>query len=130
MKGKAQKREEIDPRYKWKLEDIYRQEEDWEQDFEQLKEQTKEIESCKDSLGESAAGLLNTLRLLETIERRLENLFVYAKMRKDEDNTNPHYQTLFDRAQGLMVQVQSATSFVVPGIIAIPEDRLLCQSKK
>ena len=47
MKGKAQKREEIDPRYKWKLEDIYRQEEDWEQDFEQLKEQTKEIESCK-----------------------------------------------------------------------------------
>jgi oligoendopeptidase F len=124
MKGKAQKREEIDPRYKWKLEDIYRQEEDWEQDFEQLKEQTKEIESCKDSLGESAAGLLNTLRLLETIERRLENLFVYAKMRKDEDNTNPHYQTLFDRAQGLMVQVQSATSFVVPGIIAIPEDRL------
>jgi oligoendopeptidase F len=91
MKGKAQKREEIDPRYKWKLEDIYRQEEDWEQDFEQLKEQTKEIESCKDSLGESAAGLLNTLRLLETIERRLENLFVYAKMRKDEDNTNPHY---------------------------------------
>lgn len=124
MKGKAQKREEIDPRYKWKLEDIYRQEEDWEQDFEQLKLQTQEIESCKDSLGESAVGLLNTLRLLETIERRLENLFVYAKMRKDEDNTNPHYQTLFDRAQGLMVQVQSATSFVVPGIIAIPEDRL------
>jgi hypothetical protein len=56
MKGKAQKREEIDPRYKWKLEDIYRQEEDWEQDFEQLKLQTQEIESCKDSLGESAAA--------------------------------------------------------------------------
>ena len=124
MKGKARIREEIEARYKWKLEDIYSQEEDWERDFEQLKLQTQEIESLRDTLGDSAQELLKTLHLLETIDRRVEALFVYAKMRKDEDNTNPHYQTLFDRAQGIMVQVQSATSFVVPEIIAIPEERL------
>ncbi|NLO22479.1 MAG: oligoendopeptidase F [Syntrophomonadaceae bacterium] len=124
VKGKARIREEIEARYKWKLEDIYSQEEDWERDFEQLKLQTQEIESLRDTLGDSAQELLKTLHLLETIDRRVEALFVYAKMRKDEDNTNPHYQTLFDRAQGIMVQVQSATSFVVPEIIAIPEERL------
>lgn len=124
MKGKARKREEIEARYKWKLEDIYSREEDWERDFEQLKLQSQEIESHRDTLGDSAQELLTTLRLLETIDRRMEALYVYAKMRKDEDNTNSHYQTLFDRAQGIMVQVQSATSFVVPEIIAIPEERL------
>ncbi len=124
MPGKAKTREEIEARYKWKLEDIYSQEEDWERDFEQVKLQTQEIEKQRETLGDSAQELLKTLGLLETLDRRMEALFVYAKMRKDEDNTNPHYQTLFDRAQGIMVQVQSATSFVMPAIIAIPEERL------
>lgn len=124
MKGKAKKRDEIEARYKWKLEDIYSHEEDWENDFKQLKEQMQEIEMQVGTLGESAEKLLSALTLLEKVNRRIEALFVYAKMRKDEDNNNSHYQTLFDRAQGLMVQLGSATSYVVPEIIAIPEEKL------
>ncbi len=124
MSGKAKKREEIDARHKWKLEDIYSNEEDWEKDFSELKEQVQEIEKHMGTLGESAEKLLAVLGLLEQVNRRIEALFVYAKMRKDEDNTNTHYQTLFDRAQGIMVQVGSATSYVVPEIIAIPEEKL------
>lgn len=124
MSGAARKREEIEARYKWKLEDIYSREEDWEKDFAELKIQMQEIERRMGSLGDSPEQLLSTLGLLETINRKIEGLYVYARMRKDEDNTNTHYQTLFDRAQGIMVQVGSATSYVIPEIIAIPEDKL------
>lgn len=124
MSGKARSREEIEARYKWKLEDIYNREEDWEKDFSELKNQVQEIEKYMGTLGESAEKLLSALILLEKVNRMIEALFVYAKMRKDEDNTNSHYQTLFDRSQGIMVQVQSATSYVIPEIIAIPEEKL------
>ncbi|KUG02998.1 oligoendopeptidase f [hydrocarbon metagenome] len=124
MSGKARTRGEIEARYKWKLEDIYSHEEDWEKDFSELKNQVQELEKHMGTLGESAEKLLSALTLLEKVNRMIEALFVYAKMRKDEDNTNSHYQTLFDRAQGIMVQVGSATSYVVPEIIAIPEEKL------
>jgi len=124
VSGAARKREEIEARYKWKLEDIYSREEDWEKDFAELKIQMQEIERRMGSLGDSPEQLLSTLGLLETINRKIEGLYVYARMHKDEDNTNTHYQTLFDRAQGIMVQVGSATSYVIPEIIAIPEDKL------
>jgi len=124
VSGKARTRGEIEARYKWKLEDIYSHEEDWEKDFSELKNQVQELEKHMGTLGESAEKLLSALTLLEKVNRMIEALFVYAKMRKDEDNTNSHYQTLFDRAQGIMVQVGSATSYVVPEIIAIPEEKL------
>ncbi len=124
MSGKARIREEIETRYKWKLEDIYSCEDDWEKDFSELKKQVQEIEKYMGTLDLSADRLLSGLVLLEKVNRMIEALFVYAKMRKDEDNTNTKYQTLFDRAQGIMVQVGSATSYVVPEIIAIPEEKL------
>jgi len=124
VSGKARKREEIESRYKWNLEDIYSSETLWEKDFTELKEQVKEIEKHSGTLSESADKLLQALQVLEQVNRKTEGLFVYAKMRKDEDNTNNNYQTLFDRAQGLMVQTNSAASFIVPEIIAIPRERI------
>jgi oligoendopeptidase F len=45
-------------------------------------------------------------------------------MRRDENNANSRYQALFDRAEGLSVQVGSITSFIVPEILSIPEPDL------
>jgi len=45
-------------------------------------------------------------------------------MRRDEDNRNPFYQALTDRAGALAVKVSSAASFVVPELLAMPEGRL------
>ncbi|GAB7387603.1 oligoendopeptidase F [Bacillaceae bacterium] len=117
-------RNEIDPKYKWRLEDLYPSDEAWERDCNRVKELLPQLEGCKGTLGKSADQLLQALKLRDEIFQLNEKLFVYARMRRDEDNTNGHYQALTDRASGLSVRVRSAASFLVPEILAIPEERL------
>jgi oligoendopeptidase F len=116
-------RREIDPAYKWKLEDIYASDELWEQDFQQLKGLTEKMAEFKGKL-QHASGLFEALQLHDELGKLNEKVFVYARMRRDEDNANPKYQTLSDRAQSLSVQVHSSTAFLVPEILAIPEEDL------
>ncbi len=115
------KREEIASEYKWKLEDIYPDEQLWEKDFNAIKKLAEEVDGLKGTLSSSANALLKVLQLSDELGRKSEKIYVYSRMRRDENNANSRYQALFDRAEGLSVQVGSITSFIVPEILSIPE---------
>jgi oligoendopeptidase F len=117
-------REEVPAEYKWKIEDIYASNDDWEKDFQKVKSLLPKLEQCRGSLANSPEDLLRCLQLKDEVEKILERVYVYAFMRKDEDNTNPFYQGLKDRAQGLGIQVGSSTSFIIPEILSIPAEKL------
>ena len=72
----------------------------------------------------SAGTLLEALELDARLRELIEKVFVYARMRRDEDNTNPVYQALTDRAESLSARVQAALSFLAPEILALPEEVL------
>lgn len=118
------KRQEIPAEHKWKLEDIYASNELWEQDVAKAKEMAAKISSYQGTIGETGARLLEVLTLEEELTRTMDQIYVYARMRRDEDNANATYQALTDRATTLSVQVYSATSYIQPEILAIPDDRL------
>lgn len=118
------KRDEIDNKFKWKLEDIYPTEDKWEEDYKTAKSLIFEMESYRGKLSLGAHELLEALEHCYETQRILERLFVYARMRKDEDNSNSKYQALSDRAQSLLVEFGSASSYMVPEIIAIDEEVL------
>ena len=119
------KREELSSEFKWKLENIYPDEQLWDEDFQAIKALADEVEGLKGTLANSAAALLKVLQLSDELGRKSEKLYVYARMRRDENNANHHYQALFDRAESLSIQVGSITSFIVPEILTIPESDLL-----
>ncbi|MEQ8202058.1 MAG: oligoendopeptidase F, partial [Syntrophomonadaceae bacterium] len=119
------KREEIEEQFKWKLEDIYPNEQLWEQDLEQISKLAGQVDKLQGTLGESARNLLNCLQLSDEVDRVSEKAYVYARMRRDENNADHHYQALFDRVQSLIIQVGSITSFIVPEILTIPEEKLM-----
>lgn len=123
-KGHLPARDEIPDQYKWKLEDIYETDALWEDDFQLLEKLTAEIASFKDRLGQSAGTLLTVLQMEEKLQELAEKVYVYARMRRDEENSNPIYQALTDRAEGLNVRAEAALSFIVPEIIAIPPETL------
>jgi oligoendopeptidase F len=54
------------------------------------------------ALGQSAKELLSGLKISEEAERLSERLYAYARMRRDENNANTHYQTLVDRIENLV----------------------------
>jgi oligoendopeptidase F len=115
------KRSEIDDKYKWNLEDIYVSHEKWEEDFTEAKVFCKEIAKYAGSLGQSADNLEKCLSLRDDVLGMVDNIYVYARMKRDEDNSDPQYQALTDRASVLSTEVYSAISFIVPELISISE---------
>lgn len=118
------KRDEIPQEYKWRLEDIYASDDMWEKDYQKVKELSDSLLQYKDTMGESAARLLECLNLSTDMSRLFEKVYVYAHMRSHEDSANAYYQGLADRVDSLGVTVNSAGSFIVPEIIAIPDEKL------
>ena len=118
------KRDEIEEKFKWKLEDIYPDDEAWEADFKEVRVFNEEISKFKGTLAESPQRLLACLKFCNKMLSLNDKLFIYARMRRDEDNTNPKYQALTDRAMAVGTEAYAAVSFIVPEIISIREDVL------
>lgn len=123
--NQIRRREEIEEQFKWRLENIYADEQLWEKDLQEISKLAERVDKLQGTLGESAPNLLKCLQLSDELGRVSEKAYVYARMRRDENNANHHYQALFDRVQSLTIKVGSITSFIVPEILTIPEEKLM-----
>ncbi|MDF2984711.1 MAG: oligoendopeptidase [Eubacterium sp.] len=119
------KRQDMDPKFKWKLEDIYSDVSQWEQDFKKVKELAGQMQSFQGRLAEGAQTLLECFKKNDELLSLNDKVFVFARMKRDENNGDSTYQALADRASSLVTEVFSAISFIVPEMLAIPEDKLL-----
>jgi len=118
------KRSEIDDKYKWNLTDIYASDADWEKDFAKLQSEVPAIKDLKQGFADSAQNLANALKRIDDLSLQCERLYVYAKMRRDEDNANSLYQAMTDRAMSLYVAVSGETSFAAPALLKQSEETL------
>lgn len=124
-KNELHLRKELDSKYKWKLEDIYENDDKWEADFKKVNLMIEDLPGYKGKLGESADTMLKCFKLSDDIISLTEKIFVYAKMKRDEDNDNSTYQALTNRAMSLYTKVNTAVSFITPEVVLIPEKILL-----
>ncbi len=122
--GKIPQRSEIDDAYKWKVEDIYSDTVAWEKDFEFIKNNINRFEKYKGHLGDSPQILLECLVLSDSLELILDNLYVYAYLKLDEDNRKSEFQELGGRAAGLNADFSAANAFIEPELLTIPGDKL------
>ena len=118
------KRDDIEEKYKWNLSDIYPTIEKWENDVNTVKNFIHEIIKYKGTLCKSPENLSQCLKLSNEMMALNDMIFVYARMKRDEDNGNSIYQALADRASTLSTEVYAAISFIVPEITSIPDDKL------
>ncbi len=118
-------RAEVPAAYKWDLEVIFPQDTQWEDEFSQVSPLVDQLKAFQGRLGESADTLLAALKLRDDISHRLERLFAYARMRRDEDNTRAHYQALEDRARALYTRVEEASSFFNPEMLEVGQDKVM-----
>ena len=118
--SELKKREEIDDKYKWKIDKVYKNIADWEKDFEDLK---KEAVKLQDYSGKLTNGetILEYLKLNEKVSRKVENLFIYAHLKSDEDTSNATYQALMSKIDIYMAEFSSYTAFFVPEILALDD---------
>ena len=124
MAKQLTERKDIPASERWDLERIYKNTEGWEEDFRAAAEELKAIPDYEGHLTESADTLLSYLKATESLELKLDDLYVYAKMKLDEDNRINRYQGMRDRAMALMVKASEATAFFTPEILKAGEERI------
>ena len=118
------KRSEIPQEYTWDLATIFPTDAAWEEAFARVAALLPDIRSFEGRLGESGETLLQALETRDNAYEVWGRLFVYANMRMHEDSANSTYQALADRATTLANDVNTATAYMTPEILAIPQDTL------
>ena len=113
------KRWEIEEKDTWKLEDIIPGDQAWEALYEEASREVKEYGQFQGKLGESADTLLRALEFEDRISLKIEKLYVYGRMKSDEDTGNQENQERFGRAQALYFEAAGLSSFMVPEILSL-----------
>jgi len=109
-------RSEIDGKHKWDLEEMYGSDEEWEADFERAERAVEELDEYGSEDVTDGQSLLAVLELREEVQRTVEQVAAYARMRRDEDTRRERYQAASTRARSLSSDASSAASFVEPTI--------------
>ena len=120
MAQKLLKRGEVKPADTWKLEDIYKTEEAWEKALGELTGMIGEFAAFQGKLNDRDT-LLKALTLSTKADRIAGSLFVYARMRRDEDNSNTYYQGQVAKIASAGSKLSSATSFISPELLSLDD---------
>ncbi|MDD6254840.1 MAG: oligoendopeptidase F [Eubacteriales bacterium] len=119
-------REQIDDKYKWNIKDMYPDEELWEKDFSDVTAEAGEFaEKYSGKLGDGPKVFLNALQDRDRIWQKAERVYVYARMKSDEDNRISKYQEMSQRVQSLLANMSAAMSFFLPEVMELPEGELV-----
>lgn len=118
------KREEIEDKYKWKVNEIFSNDDAWENAFQELK---KESPSLKDFEGKlnNAENILNYLEKYIDLGIKAETIYVYAHLKCDEDTSNSKYQAMMNKIDSYMAEFASYTAYFVPEILSLDDEFIM-----
>ena len=115
-------RKEIDKKYKWNTEDIYKNWEEWQKDIDEMKDILKEIPQYEEKIKESSSDFIKLTKLDEKLSRILEKAYLYPYMLKDLDSTDQFISQKLQEVEYLYAQINMATSWISPKILEIPKE--------
>ena len=119
-------RDKMDPKYKWNIEAMIRDESTIDRDLMKIRKQADQYaEKFAGHLGDSAETLYDAFASSDKMMRKLEKIYVYAHMRRDEDNSNSLYQGMTDKAMAVIAYVSAKVSFFTPELLSLKRNTLL-----
>lgn len=118
-------RNDIPKEYKWDIEDMYPDESQWDKDVADAVKDAEEFAKYQGKLTESAKTLAEALKDRDAIWQKLEHAFVYAAMKKDEDNRVDKYQAMDDKCGSAVAKVAASMSFFTPELLDASEETIL-----
>ena len=121
MAKELKARNEMDPRWQWRLSDIFETDEAYEQAYQQAE---REIDKMAGWQGRVKDDPRQAIRDADRVELQFDRLAAYALMHKDEDSADPQRQARAARFQSLAVKAGAALSFLDPELLALPTETL------
>lgn len=119
-------RDQIDSKYKWNIEAMIPDESVISGELETIKKESEAYgEDFAGRLTESADTLLAAFQKRDDIWRRLEKIYVYARMRRDENNAETKYQAMADQCNSVIAAVSASMAFFTPELLSASEETIL-----
>ena len=112
-------RKDIDPKYKWDLSVIYKDEKAFFEDYAKCEKLVKAYAAHEKTMLASAEGLYNALKAYTDIEALIEKLWQYASLNFSVDTANNAYQALDGKVRNLAVAAGTASWFVSPYMLRL-----------
>ena len=103
----------------WDLTDLYPSDAAWEAERQAILQALPALAGFRGKLGQDAATLRSALQTLSDLQRRLGRLSVYANLAADADTTVAATQERRQLAVQLASQLDQATSWTKPEILAV-----------
>lgn len=119
-------RDQIDNKYKWNIEAMISDESIIDGALEDIEKQAGEYaKTYGGRLTSDAATLLSAFKERDSIWRELEKIYVYARMRRDEDNSDSRYQAMSSKCNAVIAAVSATLAFFTPELLSASEDDVM-----
>lgn len=117
--GEILKRSEIEEKYKWNLDAIYKNDEEFLNDIKKLEKELSSIESLKETMLKDAKSLYDTTKKIFELARKLDKIYTFAHLKYNEDIANSKSLKLLDKAENLNIKFEECTSFFDPLLLSL-----------
>lgn len=115
-------RSEVKTEYKWKVEDLFQTDEEWEKAYSEVSG-ALDFSAYRGTLN-TPESILAYFKAEEAAEIKLLRVYGYAFLRHDEDVRVTKYNSYYARVMSLITRLGAETSFAMPEISALPEETL------
>ncbi|WP_312095764.1 oligoendopeptidase F [Niallia sp.] len=116
-------RKEVAELEKWDLTDIYKTELDWENDLQLVEKKIGELAAFNGNIFDGS-NLLEYLALSEEVSFIYRKVYAYGMLLLDLDTRNTHAQSLIEKVRYVGQKYSSATSFFMPFLLSLDENKL------
>ena len=120
----------MEEKYTWNLTDIFKTNDDFENEIKNLNNKLEEIKGYQGKLKDSAENIYECYNLYEKALEYYRKIYAYGMLKFHLDMANTDNIKLFKRCEGLGTEFSKATSYMTPEITQIPTDILLNFIKK
>ncbi len=123
-KPRTRARDEIDPRFRWDLNEIFDDWDGWQQAYDQLAAKIDRFAAIKGTLADGPAALLEALELEDDIGRISYRVWFFPSLKHDEDQRDNAVNARRQQVQILFAKASQASSWFNPELLQIPRETI------
>ena len=117
-------RDQVPIQEQWDLADLYPTPADWDAERQALLAELPRLEGARGTLRQGPQQILAVLTLADEIDQRVERLFAYALLARDQDTRDPQAVQRYEQAMALAVAASRAAAWIAPELLSFTDDEL------
>ena len=114
----------MDAKYKWNLEDIYLNNDEFKKDIKRIYELLDNIEGYKGKLKDSSKNIYECYKNYEELVEKFDKVYAYGMFKYHQNMADTNNIEVFKKVEGINADISTKTAFVIPEITDIEENIL------